>query len=325
MARRARTLEKINTAGSPSPFAMSIDSAPDFSDAMVRDVEIKPLKKIRKPRVSKELQELREKFAEFERAQTSMANSMAMSASLDAEEEAPTRTREKSSSPAKASKSTSRKSRPSVDDRFKHFAKPTRVREFKAYNIEDDPEDAEKEIVTRKIRRHKEVFVEEPRQHQSSRFGLAFLRAVKAIVMYLAIALAIVGLIYGGGATYKKYYQKPVKEEQKTNQYIDEVRKVYIFPSGETPTVALVKDAASLAAQQSFYKAAQNGDVLLIFSQSQIGVLYRPTAKAIVNVATVQVAQPSQNAGQNQQVQPNQQSQSAQSGQSTTSSQTSGQ
>lgn len=57
------------------------------------------------------------------------------------------------------------------------------------------------------------------------------------------------------------------------------------LPSDEKPSVSLIKDSASLAAQQSFYKDAKDGDVLMIYSTRAI--IYDVKANKLVNVGPI--------------------------------------
>lgn len=58
-----------------------------------------------------------------------------------------------------------------------------------------------------------------------------------------------------------------------------------VVPSDEKPSVAVIKDAATLAQQQSFYQGAKDGDVLLIYSSR--AVIYDPKADKLVNVGPI--------------------------------------
>lgn len=65
-----------------------------------------------------------------------------------------------------------------------------------------------------------------------------------------------------------------------------EISKVYELPTGETPTLATVSDASKVK-NQAFFKNAQNGDKVLLYSKAGQAVLYRPSIKKIIAIAPV--------------------------------------
>jgi hypothetical protein len=74
---------------------------------------------------------------------------------------------------------------------------------------------------------------------------------------------------------------KSVSDYKKT---IEEVGKLVALPSGEDPTVATVTSLEPLKGQE-FFKDAEVGDKVLIFSKSKKAVLYRPSEKRIIVMA----------------------------------------
>ena len=62
------------------------------------------------------------------------------------------------------------------------------------------------------------------------------------------------------------------------------------LPQGETPTVATISDVTKLA-DQTFFKSAKNGDVLLAYTAAMEAVIYRPSANMIINVAPISTNQ----------------------------------
>lgn len=61
------------------------------------------------------------------------------------------------------------------------------------------------------------------------------------------------------------------------------VGKEITLPVNETPTVATVTDPEQLASQ-AFFKDAQVGDKVLIYSHSGKAILYRPSEKKIIAI-----------------------------------------
>ncbi len=60
-----------------------------------------------------------------------------------------------------------------------------------------------------------------------------------------------------------------------------EVEEKYLLPD-EVPTIATVNDRENLPDDNFFHKA-QNGDRILLYRNSQLGVIYRPTIKKVVH------------------------------------------
>ncbi|MBI5357887.1 hypothetical protein HZB74_03515 [Candidatus Saccharibacteria bacterium] len=59
-------------------------------------------------------------------------------------------------------------------------------------------------------------------------------------------------------------------------------------PQGEEPTIATVQDVSKLQ-NQAFFKNAQNGDKVLIYSQAKKAILYRPSTDKIIEVGPVNI------------------------------------
>lgn len=68
---------------------------------------------------------------------------------------------------------------------------------------------------------------------------------------------------------------------------VEEVGDKIQLPN-ETPTLATVSDVAKLSGQQ-FFKNAQNGDKVLIFSNAKMAILYRVSIHKIIAVAPLNV------------------------------------
>lgn len=78
--------------------------------------------------------------------------------------------------------------------------------------------------------------------------------------------------------------------EQRIVQYEKEIAKTYTLPVGDKPTLADVKSAAELKKDQNnkeFFKDAVDGDILLVYNNSKLGILYRPSAKKIIKAGPV--------------------------------------
>lgn len=63
------------------------------------------------------------------------------------------------------------------------------------------------------------------------------------------------------------------------------------LPSGETPQVAPITDLASFR-NQPFFSRARVGDVLVIYMQSHLAILYSPEENKIINMSKISVVIP---------------------------------
>jgi len=69
---------------------------------------------------------------------------------------------------------------------------------------------------------------------------------------------------------------------------VSRVGKLITLPSDEKPTVATVTDASKVKEQQ-FFRNAENGDIVLIFTKAQKAILFRPAKNIIVEVGAVNI------------------------------------
>lgn len=76
-----------------------------------------------------------------------------------------------------------------------------------------------------------------------------------------------------------------VAVQKQTSALIAQVSKLINLPSGETPTIAAVTDAAQAKKQSAFFNSAENGDKVLMYVKAGEAILYRPTTNKIILVA----------------------------------------
>lgn len=132
-----------------------------------------------------------------------------------------------------------------------------------------------------------------PTQSKRRKFKLSKKRAKTLFILF--VVLAVLG---SGGYLYKR--NRDLSAENKLLSNPTEVAKIQqeelvslvgalvVLPSGETPTVATVSDAAKLK-DQAFFVEAQNGDKVLIYTKAKKAYLYRPSTDKLINIAPVNI------------------------------------
>ena len=107
--------------------------------------------------------------------------------------------------------------------------------------------------------------------------------------------LVVIALISSGLALY--FYQKSgnsqdnsgVVREESTN-LVNEVSKLIVLPDDEQPTIATVADPEKLK-DQPFFRKAQKGFKVLIYTNARKAVLYSPSLDKIVEIAPLNIGQ----------------------------------
>lgn len=118
------------------------------------------------------------------------------------------------------------------------------------------------------------------------------LPVIVVLIVLLCLAIAVAGYFY-----YQSQYVVPAKSEADEIANLTKVvGSMIVLPEGETPTLATVTDKEKLASQP-FFQKAENGDKVLIYTNSGRAILYRPSTQwykngKIVDVTTVNVNAP---------------------------------
>ncbi len=116
------------------------------------------------------------------------------------------------------------------------------------------------------------------------------------IIKILLISLNVLLLLaLAAGNVYQFLRYRSLKgsnltTEQRIAKYEKEIAKSYTLPQNDKSTLADVKNAADLkkdATNGEFFKDAADGDILLVYNDSKLGILYRPTTKKIVKAGPV--------------------------------------
>lgn len=121
--------------------------------------------------------------------------------------------------------------------------------------------------------------------------GLAGRTFVDFVLLALVIGLGLwAWTLHSDNADLKKQVASlnanpQVAIQKQTETLIAKVGQLYNLPSGETPTIANVTDAAAAKQQSAFFANAQNGDKVLMYVKAGEAILYRPSTNKIVLVA----------------------------------------
>jgi len=96
-----------------------------------------------------------------------------------------------------------------------------------------------------------------------------------------------------GGYYYYQSYQKLLKNpdiitKQEVTWLVEKIGNLMQLPSDEEPSTATVLDKDKLK-DQAFFKNAENGDKILIYSKAQKAILYRPLADRIIEVMPIAI------------------------------------
>lgn len=118
------------------------------------------------------------------------------------------------------------------------------------------------------------------------------------IIFIVLIGFSFLGIKYMQTKTQLQQLTNPKTAGKTEIQIIeDQVDRVVDLPKDEEPTLATVNDVTKLK-NQNFFKNAQNGDKLLIYTKSQRALLYRPVANRVIEYSNVNLQ--SNNAQQTQ-------------------------
>lgn len=109
---------------------------------------------------------------------------------------------------------------------------------------------------------------------------------MKRMWVWVFVIVILIGSIVATVYFYTQYRKvSGLDIQQEINSIVAKVNKIMILPD-EMPTIATVTDNTKLA-DQVFFRNAQNGDKVLIYSKSSRAILYRPKNNKIIEVASV--------------------------------------
>ena len=100
------------------------------------------------------------------------------------------------------------------------------------------------------------------------------------------LALALAGFMYYQVMQLRKSPQAAAIKE--TKEVVAKVSKLVALPADETPTIATVSDPAALK-DQVFFKDAQKGDKVLIYTNAKKAILYSTSMNKILDIAPLNI------------------------------------
>ena len=106
----------------------------------------------------------------------------------------------------------------------------------------------------------------------------------KVIIAVLGVLLVLA--LGGLGYLYYHYVAGGDKQVKTEEELIKEAVGSRILLPEENPSIATVTDKTKLA-DQPFFKKAENGDKILIFTNSGRAILYRPKIKKVIDTTTI--------------------------------------
>ncbi len=106
-------------------------------------------------------------------------------------------------------------------------------------------------------------------------------------LIFAGVALLLLCAVFelGRFSVYKQHPELAAAEQ--VQKILVQVGKIIQLPTGETPSVATVKDAVSIKQGQPFLANAQNGDILIVYANKAEAFLYRPSTNRLINVGPV--------------------------------------
>lgn len=111
-----------------------------------------------------------------------------------------------------------------------------------------------------------------------------FLRYLLLIVSYVIVGIAVWQI---QAQVQSDPMRQQAKAEEEVKSIVNRVSQLMLLPSDETPQVAAINDAESLAKTQAFFVNAKNEDQILIYLKDQKAIIYRPSENKIINVGPI--------------------------------------
>jgi hypothetical protein len=118
-----------------------------------------------------------------------------------------------------------------------------------------------------------------------------FRRFLIPIILVVVLALLATAFFLG---RYTVYQSNPeLSSAEQTHGILTKVGALIQLPQNEAPQMAAINDAESAKQTQPFLVNAQNGDILIVYANAQMALLYRPNANKLIAVGPITSDTPS--------------------------------
>ncbi len=115
---------------------------------------------------------------------------------------------------------------------------------------------------------------------------MSFLKNNRAALVVIIILLAT--SLYFGYQYYLLSKDPQQAAQSEVMRLVSEVSRLVVLPAEETPTIATVSDPEALK-NQPFFANSQKGDKVLIYTNAQKAILYRPLLRKIIEIAPINI------------------------------------
>jgi len=128
------------------------------------------------------------------------------------------------------------------------------------------------------------------RKKSSSRHFLFSIRSIhrlklRTIIIATFLIIGWLGAIYFYNQ-YSTIASNPqVVAQKQATKVLTDLSSIMELPENELPSISTITDISALAGNP-FFVRAQNGDILIIYTQGQQAIIFRPSMKKIINVGT---------------------------------------
>lgn len=111
---------------------------------------------------------------------------------------------------------------------------------------------------------------------------------IALIILGISVVIAVFSFIKYQEAVKGERANSQVNQSDEIARFVKEVGEFVDLPKDETPTLATVSDVSKLSSQP-FFKNAQNGDIVLVYDKAKKAILYRPSAKKVIDITTINI------------------------------------
>jgi hypothetical protein len=107
----------------------------------------------------------------------------------------------------------------------------------------------------------------------------------KDMLRYIVLTVGSI-IVLGVGSWY--IFSDSLTSEQKKEAYVQsivaKVSKLALTPPGETPTIGVIPDPASIQDNKEFFINASQGDYLVVYPNARLMLIYSPARNIVINM-----------------------------------------